>query len=575
MESKQDADSEKERSLSEKERSLNFVEQIVEQDIAAAKNDGRVHTRFPPEPNGYLHIGHAKSICLNFGLAAKYGGKCNLRFDDTNPAKEDVEYVDSIQADVRWLGFDWDDRLYFASDFFDELYAFAERLIQEGKAYVDSQNVDEMRATRGSISEAGTNSPNRDRLVDENLDLFRRMRAGEFQDGEHVLRAKIDMAQPNMLMRDPILYRIRHAHHHRTGDKWCIYPMYDWTHGQCDSLEGVTHSICTLEFETHRALYDWLLDQLDVFHPQQIEFARLNLSYMVMSKRKFLELVEDGHVSGWDDPRMPTICGLRRRGYTPESIRGFCERIGVAKFNSMVDLTWLEQAAREHLNKVTPRVMGVLNPIKLTIENYPEDQIEQLDAVNNPEDESYGKRTVPFSRDLLIEAADFLEEAPRRYHRLAIGREVRLRYGYLVTCTGCVKDDDGNVVEVLCKYDPETRGGNAPDGRKIKGTIHWVSARHAVDVELRLYDRLFTTEKPGDVPEGEDWKTALNPDSLTVNPTAKLEPSVVGAEPGTRYQFERTGYFCVDPDTTPENLVMNRTVTLRDTWAKVQKKGGK
>jgi glutaminyl-tRNA synthetase len=575
MESKQDADSEKERSLSEKERSLNFVEQIVEQDIAAAKNDGRVHTRFPPEPNGYLHIGHAKSICLNFGLAAKYGGKCNLRFDDTNPAKEDVEYVDSIQADVRWLGFDWDDRLYFASDFFDELYAFAERLIQEGKAYVDSQNVDEMRATRGSISEAGTNSPNRDRLVDENLDLFRRMRAGEFQDGEHVLRAKIDMAQPNMLMRDPILYRIRHAHHHRTGDKWCIYPMYDWTHGQCDSLEGVTHSICTLEFETHRALYDWFLDQLDVFHPQQIEFARLNLSYMVMSKRKFLELVEDGHVSGWDDPRMPTICGLRRRGYTPESIRGFCERIGVAKFNSMVDLTWLEQAAREHLNKVTPRVMGVLNPIKLTIENYPEDQIEQLDAVNNPEDESYGKRTVPFSRDLLIEAADFLEEAPRRYHRLAIGREVRLRYGYLVTCTGCVKDDDGNVVEVLCKYDPETRGGNAPDGRKIKGTIHWVSARHAVDVELRLYDRLFTTEKPGDVPEGEDWKTALNPDSLTVNPTAKLEPSVVGAEPGTRYQFERTGYFCVDPDTTPENLVMNRTVTLRDTWAKVQKKGGK
>jgi glutaminyl-tRNA synthetase len=568
MESKQDADS-------EKERSLNFVEQIVEQDIAAGKNDGRVHTRFPPEPNGYLHIGHAKSICLNFGLAAKYGGKCNLRFDDTNPAKEDVEYVDSIQADVRWLGFDWEDRLYFASDFFEELYAFAERLIQEGKAYVDSQSVDEMRATRGSISEVGTNSPNRGRSVDENLDLFRRMRAGEFQDGEHVLRAKIDMAQPNMLMRDPILYRIRHAHHHRTGDKWCIYPMYDWTHGQCDSLEGVTHSICTLEFETHRALYDWFLDQLGIFHPQQIEFARLNLSYMVMSKRKFLELVEDGHVSGWDDPRMPTICGLRRRGYTPESIRAFCERIGVAKVYSMIDMTWLEQAAREHLNKVTPRVMGVLNPIKLTIENYPEDQIEQLDAVNNPEDESYGKRTVPFSRELLIEAADFLEEAPRRYHRLAIGREVRLRYGYLVTCTGCVKDDDGNVVEVLCKYDPETRGGNAPDGRKIKGTIHWVSAQHAIDVELRLYDRLFTTEKPGDVPEGEDWKTALNSDSLTVNPTAKLEPSVMGAEPGTRYQFERTGYFCVDPDTTPEKLVMNRTVTLRDSWAKVQKKGGK
>lgn len=559
----------------EQGRSLNFIEQIVEQDRAAGKNDGRVRTRFPPEPNGYLHIGHAKSICLNFGLAAKYGGLCNLRFDDTNPTKEDVEYVDSIQEDVRWLGFDWEDRLFYASDFFEDLYQFAERLIQEGKAYVDSQNVDEMRQTRGTISAAGTDSPFRDRSIEENLDLFRRMRAGEFQDGEHVLRAKIDMAHTNMLMRDPILYRIRHAHHHRTGDKWCIYPMYDWTHGSCDSLEGITHSICTLEFETHRALYDWFLDALGVHHPQQIEFARLNLSYMVMSKRKFLELVEGGFVSGWDDPRMPTICGLRRRGYTPESIRAFCERIGVAKFNSTVELTWLEQAAREHLNKVTPRIMGVLNPIRLTIENYPEGQVEHLDAVNNPEDESYGKRTVPFSRELYIEAEDFLEEAPRRYHRLAIGREVRLRYGYLVTCTGCVKDDDGNVVEVLCTYDPETRGGNAPDGRKIKGTIHWVSAQHAVDVELRLYDRLFTNEKPSDIPEGEDWKTALNPDSLTINPAAKVEPSVVGADPGTRYQFERTGYFCVDPDATADKLVMNRTVTLRDTWAKVQKKGGK
>lgn len=558
----------------EQERSLNFVQQIVEKDRAAGKNDGRVHTRFPPEPNGYLHIGHAKSICLNFGLAAKYDGLCNLRFDDTNPTKEDVEYVDSIQEDVRWLGFDWEDRLYYASDFFEELYQFAERLIQEGKAYVDSQNVEQMRETRGTISEAGSNSPYRDRSVDENLDLFRRMRAGEFQDGEHVLRAKIDMAHTNMLMRDPILYRIRHAHHHRTGDKWCIYPMYDWTHGQCDSLEGITHSICTLEFETHRALYDWFLDQLGIHHPQQVEFARLGLTYTVMSKRKFLELVDGNYVSGWDDPRMPTICGLRRRGYTPESIRAFCERIGVAKFNSTVDVTWLEQAAREHLNKVAPRVMGVLDPIKLTITNYPEGQTEELDAVNNPEDESYGTRTVPFSRELYIEAHDFMEEAPRKYHRLKPGHEVRLRYAYLVTCTGCVKDDDGNVIEVLCEYDPDTRGGNAPDGRKVRGTIHWVSAEHAVEPELRLYDRLFDREDPSDVPEGEDWKTALNDDSLKVV-TAKVEPEVTGAEPGTTYQFERTGYFCVDPDSTDDKLVLNRTVTLKDSWAKMQKKGGK
>jgi glutaminyl-tRNA synthetase len=567
-------DAETDENARDERRSLNFIEQIIERDLTAGKNDGRVHTRFPPEPNGYLHIGHAKSICLNFGIAQQYGGKCNLRFDDTNPAKEDVEYVDSIKEDVKWLGFDWEDRLYFASDFFDELYEFAERLIRDGKAYVDSQNVDDMRETRGKVGEAGRNSPFRDRSVDENLDLFRRMKAGEFADGAHVLRAKIDMAHANMLMRDPILYRIRHAHHHRTGDKWCIYPMYDWTHGQCDSLEGITHSICTLEFETHRVLYDWFIEQLGIHHPQQIEFARLGLSYNMMSKRKLLELVEEGKVTGWDDPRMPTICGLRRRGYTPESIRAFCTRIGVAKFNSTIDVSWLEQSIREHLNRVAPRVMGVLDPVKVVIENYPEDQEEILEAVNNPEDPSYGTRELPFSKELYIERGDFMEAAPKKFHRLAPGREVRLRYGYLVTCTGFRKDPAGNVTEVRCVYDPETRGGTAPDGRKIKGTIHWVSAKHAIAAEVRLYDRLFTQEDPNDVPEGEDWKSLLNPESLSVI-TAQVEPFAGNAEAGTRLQFERNGYFCVDRDSTPGKIVFNRTVALKDSWAREQNKSGK
>ncbi|MDA0808841.1 MAG: glutamine--tRNA ligase/YqeY domain fusion protein [Planctomycetota bacterium] len=555
-------------SASEESRSLNFIEQIIERDRAAGKNDGRVHTRFPPEPNGYLHIGHAKSICLNFGLAKRYGGQCNLRFDDTNPTKEDVEYVDSIQADVKWLGFDWEDRLYYASDRFEDLYQFAERLIQEGLAYVDSQNLEEMRANRGTVNESGKDSRDRTRSVDENLDLFRRMRAGEFEDGAHVLRAKIDMAHPNMLMRDPLLYRIRHAHHHRTGNKWCIYPMYDWTHGQCDSLEGITHSICTLEFETHRALYDWFIEKLDLHHPQQIEFARLNLNYTVMSKRKLLELVENKLVSGWDDPRMPTICGLRRRGFTPESIRAFCDRIGIARMNSVVDLSWLEQAIRDDLNTTAPRVMGVLRPLKVVIENYPEDQIDELEAANHPADESFGKRIIPFSREVYVEQDDFLEDAPRKYFRLSPGREVRLRYAYLVTCTGVVKDDHGNVIEVRCTYDPESKGGNAPDGRKVKGTIHWVSAKHAVDAEVRLYDRLFSLESPDDVPEGQDWKDGLNPDSLEVLSDAKLEPSLAAAEPGARFQFERNGYFCVDQNSSPEKLTFNRTATLRDSWAK-------
>jgi glutaminyl-tRNA synthetase len=556
---------------SKESRSLNFIEQIIEADRAAGKNDGRVHTRFPPEPNGYLHIGHAKSICLNFGLATRYDGQCNLRFDDTNPTKEDVEYVNSIQEDVKWLGFDWEDRLYFSSDRFEELYQFAERLIQEGLAYVDSQNLEEMRANRGTVTEPGTDSRDRSRSTDENLDLFRRMRAGEFEDGAHVLRAKIDMAHPNMLMRDPLLYRIRHAHHHRTGDQWCIYPMYDWTHGQCDSLEGITHSICTLEFETHRALYDWFIEKLGLHHPQQIEFARLNLNYTVMSKRKLLELVEHKLVDGWDDPRMPTISGLRRRGFTPESIRAFCDRIGIARMNSVVDLSWLEQAIRDDLNTKAPRVMGVLRPLKVVIENYPEDQVDELEAANHPADESFGKRIVPFSREVYVEQDDFLEDAPRKYFRLSVGREVRLRYAYLVTCTGVVKDDDGNVIEVRCTYDPESKGGNAPDGRKVKGTIHWVSAKHAVDAEVRLYDRLFGQESPDDVPEGQDWKDGLNPESLEVLVDAKLEPSLASAEPGARFQFERNGYFCVDQDSTSEKLAFNRTATLRDSWAKQNK----
>jgi glutaminyl-tRNA synthetase len=553
------------------QRSLNFIEQIIEQDLANGKNDGRVHTRFPPEPNGYLHIGHAKSICLNFGLANRYGGKCNMRFDDTNPAKEDVEYVDSIKSDVQWLGFDWEDRLYFASDFFNELYEFGEKLIQDGKAYIDSQSLEEIRENRGTASRPGTNSPFRERSVDENLDLFRRMKAGEFEDGAHVLRAKTDMASTNLGMRDPIMYRIRHAEHHRTGDTWCIYPMYDWTHGQCDSLEGVTHSICTLEFENHRPLYDWFLEQLGIYHPQQIEFARLNLTYTVMSKRKFLELVDNNHVNGWDDPRMPTICGLRRRGYTPEAIRAFCARIGVAKFNSVVEFEWLEQAVREHLNKTATRVMGVIKPLKLVVTDFPDDRVDELDAVNNPEDESYGKRKVPFTKTLYIEQSDFMEDAPRKYFRLTVGKEVRLRYAYLVTCTDVVKDSEGNVVEVHCTHDPDSRGGNAPDGRKVKGTIHWVSADKAIDVEVRLYDRLFSAENPDQVEEGQDWKDNLNPASLEIV-TAKLEPSVLGATAGDRFQFERTGYFCVDSDSTSDKIVFNRTVGLKDSWAKMQQK---
>ncbi len=556
-------------------RSLNFIEQIVERDLAAGKNGGRVHTRFPPEPNGYLHLGHAKSICLNFGLALKYGGKCNLRFDDTNPTKEDVEYVDSIKEDVRWLGFDWEDRLFYASDFFENLYQFAEKMIQDGKAYIDEQNLEQIRQQRGNLTEPGKNSPHRDRPKEETLDLFRRMRAGEFPDGKMVLRAKVDMASPNMNMRDPILYRIRHATHHRTGDAWCIYPMYDWTHGQNDSLEGITHSICTLEFENHRPLYDWFIDQLDIHHPQQIEFARLNLSYTMMSKRKLLELVEQKMVSGWDDPRMPTICGIRRRGYTPESLRAFCERIGVAKFNSLVDMEWLEQAIREDLNKRAPRVMGVLKPLKVIIENYPEGQVDQLEAINNPEDASFGTRQVPFSREIYIEASDFMLDPPKKYFRLAPGREVRLRYAYFIKCTGYEQNAAGEITAVKAEYDPATRGGNAPDGRKVQGTIHWVSAQHALDAEVRLYDRLFMLEDAGDIPEGEDWKKYLNPNSLEVLPACKVEPVLATSAVGAKYQFERNGYFCIDRDSTAEKLVINRTVTLKDTWAKVQSKGDK
>ncbi len=561
-----------EASHSEEARSLNFIEQIIERDIAAGKNGGRVHTRFPPEPNGYLHIGHAKSICLNFGLAKKYGGKCNLRFDDTNPTKEDVEYVDSIMEDVRWLGFDWEDRLFYASDFFEQIYQFSEKLIVDGKAYIDEQTLEQIREGRGTLTEAGKNSPYRDRPSDESLALFRRMRAGEFPDGKMVLRAKVDMASPNMNLRDPILYRIRHATHHRTGDKWCIYPMYDWMHGQNDSLEGITHSICTLEFENHRPLYDWFIEQLGIHHPQQIEFARLNLTYTVMSKRKLLELVEAKLVSGWDDPRMPTICGLRRRGYTPESIRAFCERIGVAKFNSLVEMEWLEQAIREDLNKRAPRVMGVLNPLKVVIENYPEGQVEQLEAINNPEDESYGTRQVPFSRELYIEQSDFMENPPKKFFRLGVGREVRLRYAYFVKCVDVVKDASGNVIELRCTYDPATRGGNAPDGRKVQGTIHWVSAPHSVNAEVRLYDRLSSIANAGDVPEGEDWKKYLNPNSLQVLTDCKLEPSLANAAPSAKFQFERMGYFSLDKDSSPDKLVFNRSVTLKDTWAKVQAK---
>ena len=554
------------------ERSLNFIEQIIEADNGSGKWDGRVHTRFPPEPNGYLHIGHAKSFCLNFGLADKYGGQYNLRFDDTNPVKEEEEYVESIKADVRWLGFDIDDRILFGSDYFEQMYEWAVQLIKVDKAHVCDLSVEQIREFRGTLTKPGRDCPCRDRLSEESLDLFQRMRAGEFPDGSRTLRAKIDMSSPNLNLRDPVMYRILHAEHHRTGDKWCVYPMYDWAHGNEDSIEGITHSICTLEFENHRPLYDWFLDALGVHHPQQIEFARLELTHTVMSKRKMLELVEGGQVTGWDDPRMPTLSGMRRRGYTPESIRNFCERIGVSKVNSRVDLALLEHCLREHLNRVAPRVMGVLRPLKVVIENYPDDQTDELQAINNPEDESAGTRMVPFSKVLYIEQGDFLEDPPRKFFRLAPGREVRLRYAYFITCREAIKDDAGEVIELRCTYDPATRGGNAPDGRKVKGTLHWVSAAHAVDTEVRLYDHLFTEENPGDVADGCDWKDGLNTQSLEVLTGCKVEPSVGDATPGTLYQFERNGYFCPDPDSTTDELIFNRTVTLKDSWAKAKKK---
>ena len=555
-------------------QSLNFVQAIIAEDNESGKYDGRVHTRFPPEPNGYLHIGHAKSICLNFGMAAENQGLCNLRFDDTNPAKEDVEYVDSIQDDVRWLGFDWEDRIFFASDYYEQLYDYAVQLIKLGKAYVCSLAPEEVREYRGGWNESGKDSPYRERGVDENLQMFEQMRSGEFADGEHTLRAKIDMASPNMNMRDPPIYRIRHATHHRTGDDWCIYPMYDFTHGLSDSIENITHSICTLEFEDHRPLYDWFLEALDVYRPQQIEFARLNLTHTVMSKRRLLELVQEGLVQGWDDPRMPTLVGLRRRGYTPESIRNFCERIGVTKFNSMIDLSWLEDSLREDLNKRAWRVMGVLRPLKVVIENYPEGQVEQLQAVNNPEDADAGKREVPFSREIYIEQTDFMEDPPKKFFRLGPGREVRLRYGYFLRCNEVVKDpQSGEVVELRCTYDPETLGGKAPDGRKVKGTIHWVSAEHSLPAEVRLYDHLFSVPDPSDVPDDGDYRDNLNPDSLVTLTDCRVEQSLQSVQPGDRHQFERNGYFCADIESTSSKLVFNRTVTLRDAWAKLQKKG--
>jgi glutaminyl-tRNA synthetase len=550
----------------------NFIRDIILDDLKTNKYQGRVHTRFPPEPNGYLHIGHAKSITLNFGLAEEFGGKCNLRFDDTNPSKEETEYVDSIIEDARWLGGDWGDRMFYASDYFDQLYDWAVQLIKAGKAYVCDLSPDEVRKQRGTLTEPGQESPDRSRSADENLALFARMKAGEFPDGTRTLRAKIDMASPNLNLRDPIMYRILHAEHHRTSNKWCIYPMYDFAHGQSDSIEGITHSICTLEFEDHRPLYDWYVEQLGIYHPQQIEFDRLNITYTLLSKRKLLSLVQNKLVRGWDDPRMPTISGLRRRGYTPEAIRNFCKRVGISKTNGTTELGLLEYFLREDLNKRAPRVMAVLRPLRVVIDNYPEGQVEQMEAVNNPEDEQMGTRAVPFSRVLYIEQDDFREDPPKQYFRLAPGREVRLRYAYFVTCTGVVKDANGQVIEIHCTYDPATRGGNAPDGRKVKSTIHWVSAEHAIDAEVRLYDTLFTREDPNEVAEGQDFTANLNPQSLEVLGDAKLEPSLRGAPPGSGYQFERLGYFSVDPDTTPEKPVFNRTVALRDTWAKIEKK---
>ena len=549
------------------EKPKNFLEEIIEADIKSEKHGGRVLTRFPPEPNGYLHIGHAKSICLNFGLAQKYGGKTNLRFDDTNPVKEDIEYVNSIKEDIQWLGFNWANEFY-ASDYFDQLYLWAEKLIKKGYAYVDDQSQEEIRINRGTVTQPGKESPWRDRSAEENLDLFRRMRAGEFKDGEKVLRAKIDMAHPNMLLRDPIMYRIIHSEHHRTGDKWCIYPMYDYAHGQSDSIENITHSICTLEFDVHRPLYDWFIEKLEIFPSKQYEFARLNLSYTVMSKRKLLQLVQEKVVMGWDDPRMPTICGLRRRGYTPEAIRYFADKVGVAKRDNVIDLSLLEFCLREDLNKRVERRMAVLNPLKVVITNYPENQSEELEAINNPEDESAGKRMIPFSREIYIEQEDFMENPPKKFFRLAPGKEVRLRYAYFIKCNEVIKDENGNIVELHCTYDPASRGGNSPDGRKVQGTIHWVSIPHAVKAEVRLFDRLFSNPDPNNVPEGVDWKSSLNPDSLKVI-EGLIEPSLQNASVLDKFQFERIGYFCVDSDTTSKKLVFNRTATLKDTWAKI------
>ncbi len=546
----------------------NFIREIINDDLKTNKFGGRVHTRFPPEPNGYLHIGHAKSICLNFGLARDYNGLCNLRFDDTNPTKEEQEYVVSIQRDVRWLGFDWEERLYYASDYFEQLYEYAVQLIKKGKAYVCDLNADEMREYRGTLTEPGKDSPYRNRSVEENLDLFQRMRNGEFPDGAKTLRARIDMASPNLNMRDPVMYRILHATHHRTGDPWCIYPMYDWAHGQCDSIEKITHSICTLEFTAHRPLYDWFLDELGIYHSQQIEFARLNLTYTVMSKRKLLQLVQEGFVNGWDDARMPTISGLRRRGYTPESIREFADRIGVARSESTSEVALLEDCLRDDLNKRSPRVMAVLRPLKLVIENYPVDVVEELDAVNNPEDRTMGSRKVSFSKVLYIEQDDFRENPPKKYFRLSPGTEVRLRYAYIIKCVGVVKDEKtGEIIEVRCTYDPETRSGSSQSARKVKGTIHWISASHAVNAEVRLYDRLFSVEDPG----GDNWRDFINPNSLEVVRQCKVERSLATAKPQDRFQFERLGYFCVDDDSREDALVFNRAVRLRDTWAKIEK----
>jgi len=551
--------------------SLNFIQEIIEEHARTGRFGGRVHTRFPPEPNGYLHIGHAKSICLNYGLAVKYNGKFNLRFDDTNPTKEEQEYVDSIRDDVKWLGGNWEDRELYASDYFDQLYEWAEKLIRDGKAYVCDLTPDEVAKTRGDVK-GGTDSPFRNRTVEENLDLFRRMKAGEFPDGSRTLRAKIDMKSPNFNMRDPVMYRILHAEHQHTGNKWCIYPMYDYAHGQSDSIEGITHSICTLEFENHRPLYEWYIQNIGIHLPQQIEFARLNLTYTVLSKRRLIQLVNEKIVNGWDDPRMPTISGVRRRGYTPDAMRKFCERIGVSKFEGVIDIAWLEDALREDLNKKAPRAMAVLRPLRVVIDNYPDDQVDDLDAVNNPEDPSAGSRKVPFSKVIYIERDDFMETASKDFFRLAPGKEVRLRWAYFVKCVSAVKDADGTVTEVHCTYDPATKGGDAPDGRKVKGTIHWVSAKHAIDAEVRLYDHLFTKPDPDDVPEGQDYRVNVNPKSLEVLPGCKLEPSLASMNVGDRCQFERLGYFCVDRDSKPGSPVFNRAVTLRDAWAKLQQK---